>query len=313
MEYSFVIPCYRSERTLEGVVRELIAEAEKEKLGEYEIILVNDDSPDGVWGVIKRLCQEYPFIHGLCLARNFGQHAALLAGYARAKGGVVVSLDDDGQAPLDELYKLLGALDEETDAAYASYREPQQNWFRRFGSDFASMSFRLLMGTPKHKKGSSFFAVKKYIIDEIIRYDNAYPSVGGLVRRSTNRIEYVDTNHRKRAAGRSGYSLHKLFSLWLNGVTTFSVKPLELGVWLGLITAMLGFLGGIVTMVRKICHPGIVAGWTSTICVVLLIGGIILLMLGLLGEYIGRIYICINKAPQYVIREETCEKEEIGV
>lgn len=305
MKYSFVIPCYRSEHTIRLVVGELISEIEKEGLEDYEIILVNDCSPDGVWQVIKQLAKEYPFVQGLSLARNFGQHAALMAGYARTKGNIVVSLDDDGQAPIDELYKLLDELERDKDVVYAYYREIKQNWFRRLGSATAAAMCRILLGAPKDLKGSSFYAARRFVIDEILRYDNAYPYVIGLVLRVTRKIGCVETEHRERAEGTSGYNFRKLFSLWLNGFTAFSVKPLEVGAWIGFLFAAAGFLGTIVTVVRKLCHPEIAAGWSSTISILLLIGGAVMLMLGLIGEYIGRIYICINKAPQYVVREDT--------
>lgn len=305
MKYSFVIPCYRSEHTIESVVYELVTEIEKEGLLDYEIILVNDCSPDNVWHVIKQLSQTYPFVYGISLARNFGQHAALMAGYARTTGDIVVSLDDDGQMPIDELYKLLAELKQDKDVVYAYYREMKQNWFRRFGSAVATEMSKFLLGAPKNFKGGSFCAARRFVIDEMLRYDNAYPYLAGLVLRVTRKIGCVETEHRKRMEGRSGYNFRKLFSLWLNGFTAFSVKPLEIGMWIGVLFAVAGLLGSVVTIVRKIYCPGIAAGWSSAISIMLIIGGVVMLMLGLIGEYIGRIYICINKAPQYVIREDT--------
>lgn len=313
MKYSFVIPCYRSEHTIEQVVAELISEIEQERLKEYEIILVNDCSPDNVWPVIKQLAEQYPFVHGISLARNFGQHAALMAGYAKTIGDVVVSLDDDGQAPIDELYKLFAELDRGKDVVYAYYREIKQNRFRRFGSYVAELMGRFLLGWPKSLKGSSFYAARRFVIEEMLHYDNAYPYLPGLVLRVTKNIGCVETEHRKRMEGRSGYSFRKLFSLWLNGFTAFSIKPLEIGVWVGVLFAAAGLLGTVITIAGKICHPEIAAGWSSTISLLLVIGGAVMLMLGLIGEYVGRIYICINKAPQYVIREDTfsLESEEV--
>lgn len=313
MRYSFVIPCYRSEHTIEQVVEELIDEMKEEGLADYEIILVNDCSPDDVWSVIKQLAQRYHFVHGISLAKNFGQHAALMAGYAKTTGDVVISLDDDGQAPIDELYKLLAELERDKDVVYAYYREMQQNWFRRLGSAVAAEMGRLLLGAPKDLKGSSFYVARRFVIDEMLRYDNAYPYLPGLVCRVTKKIGCVETEHRKRAEGTSGYNFRKLFSLWLNGFTAFSVKPLEISAWIGVIFAVIGLLGSITTVIRKLQHPEIAAGWSSIISILLIIGGMIMLMLGLIGEYIGRIYICINKAPQYVIKEDTLtQKQEVG-
>lgn len=305
MKYSFVIPCYRSEKTIESVVNELLLQLEKDKMDDYEIILVNDCSPDDVWTVIKNIAASHDRIRGICLAKNFGQHAALMAGYAKCKGDIVVSLDDDGQAPIDELNKLITELDKGNDVVYAYYEEIKQNKFRQFGTRIATMMSKVLLGAPKNFKGSSFYVARKFVIDEMVRYDNAYPYLLGLVLRTTRKIGYVQTAHRQRVFGESGYSLRKLLSLWMNGFTAFSVKPLEIGAWLGVFFAFAGFIGVIVTIINKICNSSVLVGWSSTISIVLIIGGLILLMLGLIGEYIGRIYICINKAPQYVIREET--------
>lgn len=305
MKYSFVIPCYRSEKTIRMVVDELITEIEKEGISDYEIILVNDCSPDNVWDVIKKLTDESEYIHGICLARNFGQHAALMAGYAKCSGDVIVSLDDDGQAPIDELNKLFAELEQGYDVVYAYYEEIKQSCFRRAGTKIATQMSKALLGAPSDFKGSSFYVVRKFVVDEMLRYENAYPYLLGLVLRTTRRIGWVQTNQRRRVVGKSGYSLGRLVSLWLNGFTAFSVKPLEVGVWIGILFAFAGLGGGIFTVIRKICTPSIQAGWSSTISILLTVGGIILLMLGIIGEYIGRIYICINKAPQYVIREES--------
>lgn len=305
MKYSFVIPCYRSEQTIKHVVEELIAETKKENIADYEIILVNDCSPDGVWNVIQDIAQAYSFVNGINLAKNFGQHAALLAGYARTTGDIIVSLDDDGQAPIDELYKLLEELKNEKDVVYAYYEEIKQTGFRRFGTLVATRMSQMLLGAPNDFKGSSFYVAKRFVIDEMLRYNNAYPYLLGLVLRTTRRIGCVQTNHRQRLEGTSGYNLKSLVSLWLNGFTAFSVKPLEIGVWLGIIFSILGFIGVIVTIIHKLCNPLVAVGWTSIISIMLIIGGILLLMLGLIGEYVGRIYICLNKSPQYVVREDT--------
>lgn len=305
MKYSFVIPCYRSEHTIKKVVDELVLELKKEKIDNYEIVLVNDCSPDNVWYEIKRIASDNKHVSGVCFSRNFGQHAALLAGYARCTGDVIVSLDDDGQTPIDALGSLLDELNKGYDVVYAYYEDIKQSGFRKFGTKFATLMCKIFIDAPKEFKGSSFYAAKRFVIDEMIKYNNAYPYLLGLVLRTTRKIGYVQTPHRKRLAGKSGYSLRSLFSLWLNGFTAFSVKPLEIGAWLGAVLAVGGFAGGLITVINKLCNPDVLIGWSSIICIMLIIGGAILLMLGLIGEYIGRIYICINKAPQYVVCEET--------
>lgn len=305
MKYSFVIPCYRSEKTISGVVDEIKQTALNENIRDYEIILVNDCSPDGVWGVISQLADNDEHIKGIDLVRNFGQHAALLAGYSRCTGDYIVSLDDDGQTPVNELRKLIDKLEEGNDVVYAYYEKIQRSAFRQLGTRISLMMCRLVLEAPKDFNASSFYIAKRIIIDEMIKYKNAFPFIAGLILRTTRKIGYVQTSHRARAEGRSGYSIRRLFSLWLNGLTAFSVKPLEISSIIGFILAFLGFIGVIATAVNKLLHPEVLEGWSSIISVICFIGGIQLLMLGLIGEYIGRIYICINNSPQYVIRQET--------
>jgi len=301
MKLSFVIPCYRSEKTIENVIREIRETVKKDDT--YEIICVNDCSPDGVFDILKKSADNDRNIKVVSLAKNFGQHNALMAGYHYASGDVIISLDDDGQTPADECYSLIDALDEECDVVYARYRERKHNLFRKLGSSFAGLMGKVMMGIPKGIEGNSYFACKRYIIDEIRRYKNPYTFVGGLIFRTTKKIRNIDVTHRERAEGKSGYSLHKLVALWLNGFTAFSVKPLRFASTTGFVCAGFGFVYGIITVVRKLCDPDIAIGYSSLMAVILLIGGLLMVMMGLVGEYIGRIYISLNNSPQYVIRE----------
>ena len=303
-KFSFVIPCYRSENTIETVVEEIKSEmADKRPDDDFEIVLVNDCSPDGVWHVIEKLAETERNIIGINLAKNFGQHSALLAGYGKCSGDYVVSLDDDGQAPLDSLNDLVLKLEEGYDVVYAYYREVKQNLFRRFGSWMAEKMGEVMLEPPKGFKGSSFYVARKFVIDEMTRYRNAFPYLVGLVLRTTRKIAWVETTHRSRLEGTSGYSFWRLLSLWLNGFTAFSVKPLEFSTIAGFFFALLGFVFSVFVIVRRILGITTLEGWSTIIALILIIGGLILMMLGLIGEYIGRIYICINESPQYVIKE----------
>ena len=307
---SFVIPCYRSQNTILKVVDEIERTVKTRDGYDYEIILVNDCSPDDVWSVIADLARRNSRVTAINLAKNFGQHSALLAGYNHCSGDYVISLDDDGQTPADELYKLVDKLDEGFDVVYASYGEVHQNIIRRLGSNFAkAMSDYMfdIKGDKNH--GSSYYIAKKFIIDEMIKYKNPYPYMGGLILRVTRNIGFVFVTHRDRMEGRSGYSFKGLVNLWLNGFTAFSEKPLRIGSYIGFLSSILGILYAIYIIIKKLfINPDLQTGWSSIISVVMIIGGIIMLMLGLIGEYIGRIYICINNSPQYVIKEIKTQK-----
>ena len=302
MKVSFVIPCYRSEKTLEIVVNEIKNKMQQLTEHTYEIILVNDCSPDGTLGVIRKLCADNDNIIGIDHAKNFGQHAALMAGFSFVSGDVVVCLDDDGQTPADEVDKLLAKIDEGYDVVYAEYKHKQHSGFRNFGSWVNKKMTETMLNKPKELYISSYFAAKRFIVDEMLNYKGAYPYVIGLVLRSTKSICNVEVNHRERMVGESGYSMRKLFALWMNGFTSFSILPLRFASYGGSVIAFLGFVYAIIVIIRKLIDPTRMLGWSSTISVLLILGGIILLVLGLIGEYVGRMYINMNNSPQYVIR-----------
>lgn len=300
---SFVIPCYRSEHTLENVVAEIRGTMKELERYDHEIILVNDCSPDGTWAVIRRLCQEDRRIAGIDFARNFGQHAALMAGLRQSRGEYVVCLDDDGQTPADEAGKLLEKLEEGYDAVYASYARKRHSLFRNLGSRVNELMTRIMLEKPRELYISSYFAVRRFVVEDMVRYENSYPYVIGLVLRATKNIANVEVDHRERQEGSSGYTLKKLIGLWFNGFTAFSVKPLRIATGIGVFSAAVGFLYGLYTIIKRLVNPQVPMGFSSTMAAIVFFGGMIMIMLGMIGEYIGRIYISLNNSPQYVIRE----------
>ena len=301
---SFVIPCYRSEHTLPHVVSEIEEKMKTLPQYEYNIFLVNDCSPDNTFEVIRGLCEKHDNIRGIGFARNFGQHAALMAGLRHSDGDYVVCLDDDGQTPADEVDKLLDKLEEGYDAVYAKYGHKQHSAFRNMGSRLNERMARIMLGKPKELYVSSYFAVKRFVVEDMIRYENSYPYVIGLVLRASGNITNVPVTHREREEGVSGYNLKKLVGLWFNGFTAFSVKPLRIATAIGGMSACMGFLYGIYTIIKRLINPEVPMGFSSTMSAIVFFGGMIMLMLGLIGEYIGRIYISLNNSPQYVIREK---------
>ncbi len=304
---SFVIPCYNSSRTIEKVVEEISLTMKNAEGYEYEIVLVNDCSSDDTFEVIRKICEARKDVCGVNLARNFGQHAALMAGFHYVHGDIIVCMDDDGQTPAKEVTKLLDRMEEGFDVVYAKYAHKQHSAFRNFGSKINELMTRVMLNKPKELYISSYFAARRFIIDEMVKYTNPYPYVIGLALRTTKNIANVDVDHREREIGTSGYTFGKLMSLWFNGFTAFSIKPLRVATAIGAFVAMAGFIYGIYTVIRKLVDPNIIIGFSSLMSAIVFIGGMIMLMLGIIGEYIGRIYISLNNSPQYVIRESINE------
>lgn len=308
---SFVIPCYRSENTITAVVDEIRRTMPTLPEYDYEIFLVNDCSPDHTFSVLSALAKQDKRITAVDLAKNFGQHAAIMAGLNHSKGDYIVCLDDDGQTPADEVGKLLGKLEEGYDVVYASYgHHKQHSFFRNFGSWLNGKMTEIMLSKPKELFLTSYFAAQRFIIDEMLRYEHCFPYVMGLVLRSTKNICNVPVNHRQRQQGRSGYNLGKLISLWMNGFTSFSIKPLRLATYAGSLTALAGFLYAIVIIIRYFTIHLAPLGWSSTTALLLILGGIILMVLGLVGEYVGRIFMCVNASPQYVERQVIQQTQE---
>ena len=191
----------------------------------------------------------------------------------------------------------------EYSAAYNNM-EKKHSAFRNFGTFMNEKMAEHMLGKPKNLYVSSYFGVKRFVADEMMRYENAYPYVIGLVLRSTRNIVNVDVNHRNREIGTSGYTFSKLINLWINGFTAFSVKPLRIATGCGAVLAVLGFAYGIYTVIKRFLIPDIPMGYSALMSAVVFMGGMIMLMLGMLGEYIGRIYVSMNSSPQYVIKEK---------
>ena len=302
---SFVIPCYGSEKSIGGVVSDIQSTVIEHGGYDYEIICVNDKSPDKVIDVLRSISGINKKVKVLSLAKNSGQHAAIMAGYSVVSGDIIVCLDDDGQNPPSEMFKLIDEVENGKDIVFAKYSVKKHSIFRNFGSVINNVMAEQFIGKPKDFALTSYFACKRYIVDEILKYDKPYPYLGGLLLRTTDNIGTVPVTHKERAVGKSGYSINKLLSLWMNGFTAFSVKPLRVASISGAISASAGFIYGVIAIIRKVVEPEkYLAGYSSIICILLFLGGLTLLVLGLIGEYIGRIYICINRSPQYVI----CEK-----
>lgn len=301
--FSFVIPCYGSEHTIEHVIAEIVEVVKLRPGWDYEIICVNDCSPDGVLVVLKRMTEDNSKILIVDLATNRGKHAAQMAGFTYSSGEYIVTLDDDGQCPTNRLWELVDAVNNGYDAAVANFTIRQETAFKKFGSHINLMMSQWLIGQPKDFIFGSFRVYRRFVIDEILRYKNSYPYVPGLTLRATSKLVNIPMEERGRFAGKGNYTFMKSLSMWLNGFTAFSVRPLRLSMFIGFITAFIGGAYGIYTIIHRLLNSQVPIGYSSIMSALLFIGGIIMCMLGLIGEYVGRIYISVNNSPQFVVRE----------
>lgn len=301
---SFVIPCYRSEKTIKKVIEEIDKTVVQKEGYDYEIIAINDCSPDKVYDVLVEMAKGNYRVKVINFAKNMGKHSAVMAGYSVAKGEYIVNLDDDYQCPVNELWKLIDPLEkDECDVATAKYYKKKEIWYKKIGSDINLKMTELLLDKPKNVRMENFSALKRFVCLEMIKYKHPYPYLEGLTFRVTKRILEVPMEQRSRADdNESGFTIRKSIELMMNGLTAFSVKPLRIASVIGAVFAIFGFGLGVFTIIKKIFIPNTLMGYSSMVTVLLLSSGLLMLMLGIIGEYIGRIYICINASPQYVIR-----------
>ena len=309
IDISFVIPCYCSEHTLENVVNEINKIMARREGISFEIVMVNDCSKDNTEGVIDFITSKYENCKGIHFSKNFGQPAALMAGFSYAKGNYIMTCDDDGQSPIDRLWDFYDTINSGYDIVCAKYIDrTNRSKFRQLGTKGNEYMLERYIKKPKHLYLSSFFMARRNIIKEITKYTNPYPYLAGLILRSTSRIANIEVEQRKRQVGNSGYNFKKLIKLWFNGITTFSVRPLRISFVIGIIALLFSALLMITCIALSIAK----VNFNLTIMVLSLLlfffTGIIMLSLGLIGEYIGRSYMSINVAPQYVIYKVSGEK-----
>ncbi|RDB65518.1 glycosyltransferase family 2 protein [Gordonibacter pamelaeae] len=295
---SVVIPCYFSEATIAKVVHQTRDELVK-KFFDYEFILVNDGSTDRTFREIETLCREDHKVVGIDFAKNSGQHSAIIAGLNYASGDLIMVMDDDLQTHPSQCLKLIEAMDGGYDVVFACYPEHKEAWWRRLGSLFTVWSMRVLTQRPKGIVASSFFVMRKYIAEEIIRYRGPYVYIQGLIFRSTWNIGNVEVRHFERESGRSGYTFKTLLRLW-STVLGFSLLPLRLCSAIGMLMGGGGIVGAIFLVVQRLLNEDMQLGWSSLMVAVLICSGAIMVFMGLIGEYLGRLFMTINNAPQYV-------------
>lgn len=303
---SIVIPVYRSARILPSLVDEVEQACTNSGYkGNFELILVCDSSPDDSWQVIEKLARNKGFVRGVCLRRNAGQHNATMAGLGVSKGIYVVIMDDDLQHPPAAIPRLIEALQQGADVCYTKYRNRQHQAWKKLGSKFNDWVATVLLSKPKNLYLSSFKALRREVVLEVTRYQGPFAYVDGLILDVTRNIVSIEIDHQTRHSGEGGYSLRGSISLWLKMATGFSIVPLRLASMMGLLIAFISFFSLVFVVITRLVNPSISVGWPSIISAILFLGGVQLVGIGIIGEYIGRTYLVVNRKPQYVIRATT--------
>src|SRR5215813_11815840 len=302
VELSLVIPVYNGSRTVRPLVEHIQTIFVTKP---FDIILVNDGSKDESEVVCFELAEKFPetvaFVH---LSRNFGEHSAVLAGLSHARGQYVAVLDDDGQNPPEEIMRMLQELERKNfDVVYGHYIEKKHSRFRNAGSWFNDRVATFLLQKPKELYFSSFKVMNRFLVNEIIKYRGPYPYTDGLIYRTTRKIGQIPVEHRASASGSSRYTFRKLVRLWLNMFLNFSIKPLRLSIYVGLLTSCLSVVALVAILVDRLwITPNVTLGIPTVLGTIVLLAGIQLMILGLVGEYLGRLYLDQTSTPQYVVR-----------
>jgi len=301
-ELSLVIPVYNGSRTIGPLVEQT---AKIFGSTSFEIVLVNDGSEDDSERVCVKLAEKFPqnvtFVH---LSRNFGEHSAVLAGFTQARGRYVAVLDDDSQNPPEEVVRMLDELKRKNyDVVYGHYIEKKHSWFRNLGSRFNDRIATLMLHKPKDLYLSSFKVMNRFLVNEIIKYRGPYPYTDGLIYRVTRNIGQIPVEHRASESGQSRYTLRRLVRLWLNMFLNFSIQPLRISVYVGLFASCLSIVALVAILIDKLwITKNVTLGIPTVLGSIVFFAGIQLMILGLVGEYLGRLYLDHTGTPQYVVR-----------
>lgn len=303
IDVSVVIPVFNAEGTIGTLTERLV-----DVFGRghsFQIVLVNDGSTDRTHEVCGALVDKFlGIVLYIRLAKNFGEHNAVMAGLHHAEGAYVVIMDDDLENRPEDAARLVEeAREKGFDIVYSSYPRRQHSWFRILGSRFNGLVANVLLDKPKDLYLSSFKCLSRWLVDEVLKYQGPFPYVDGLALRCTRNVGRITASHQRRAGGRSGYNLRKLVGLWMNMLVNFSVVPLRTSTMIGFALCVTGGVVGVYIIVEKLAGRYIPAGWPFLVITLLVFSGVQLVMLGIIGEYLGRLFLSSNATPQFVVRE----------
>lgn len=298
-EISVIIPVFNSSENLEELSSQIDHNL---KSFDYELVFINDASSDDSWGIITKIAQNNQKVLGINLRKNCGQDNSILAGLRNSSGEIVVIMDDDLQHSPADIIKLVNACKNGYDVCYANFITKKHSVIKNFGSRLNGFVARILLSKPKNIYLSPFKAIKKEIADEVIKYESPYTYIDGIILDITSNLAQVNVEHFERKKGRSNYTLKKSVSVFFRLFTGFSIVPLRIATYLGLVITCFGFALIFKYLYDFFILKDFVEGWTTIVILIIFFGGLVLTTLGLIGEYLGRTFLSINKKPQYSIK-----------
>jgi len=301
---SVIIPVYNSSQTIGKLIEGLI-ENFKGKFN-YEVIIVNDGSKDDSEKICKDLVNKQNNVSLYSLSKNFGEHNAVMAGLNNSKGDFAIIIDDDLQNPFNSIIDLVDygiKNSSKYDVVYADYSNNKYGLLKRLGSKINDITANIILKKPKELYLSSFKIINRFTINEIIKHKSPYVYIDGLILGITNNIGSIKVEHNERQHGQSGYTITRLIRLWLSMFTGFSIIPLRISMVIGILLSLFGLLYSIITIIEKIFYKNYPIGYASIIIFITIFSGTILIALGILGEYVGRIFLSLNQKPQYIIKK----------
>ena len=304
IKISIVIPCYYAEKSIAGVVEQTALELNKYDKYTYEFILVNDGSEDATYYEIQRLSLEFPFVTGIDLAKNCGQHNAILAGMKYADGDYILGMDDDFQTHPSQISKLIDKLEEGYDIVYGRFPKRHHGFIRNLESKLSHLSVCFLLNKPKNLMACPMYIIRRFVRDELIKSESSFTNLQGLFLRTSSKIANADIEHFDRRYGKSGYTLKKLVRLWAS-LLNYSMKPMRLILGLGLFFGVAGLLYLLIAVLlgARFEH--------KVYAEIAVFSGVILFAVGMIGEYVIRMFMAVTKEPQYVIRRDTRNQDNM--
>ena len=308
---SIIIPVFNSENTIGTLVNNIVKVLGNDY--QFEIMLINDSSEDNSENKCKELVEKFSSVSLFSLSKNFGEHNAIMAGLNKCSGDHAVIMSDDLQHSSDALLKLIkyGIKEKDNfDVVYTYYNKKKYGFFKNFGSKFNDIVANFLLTKPKNLYLSSFKFINRFLITEIIKHQSPFTYIDGLILGTTNKIGKIEVEHGERTYGKSGYTLMKMLQLWSNMSTGFSIVPLRLSLLMGLTLSFIGFILAIFFSVERIIYDTYPSGFASIFVAITILSGAILVSVGLIGEYVGRVLISLNKKPQFIIRDSFSNKKK---